>query len=211
MPAKRRIEDDLLDIDIWDVGVQTESTGNLPEISDGLSKRDFKKIKENVYADSDDLSQEPIEEAPEEKPREEKIIREERVIREEPREEKPKPARKEEPVAKPMPEEDKTTYLYEDEHKAMLKDVSSGTHHAMSTFPFRIGRKDENDLVIENKTVSSLHAEVDHMGDKFFIKDVGSLNGTFVNGYKIPEGVDLEIKNGQEILFANKKYVFHVK
>jgi pSer/pThr/pTyr-binding forkhead associated (FHA) protein len=46
----------------------------------------------------------------------------------------------------------------------------------------RIGRMKENDLVINNLAVSRFHAVLRRCGDGFEIEDLGSENGTFVNG-----------------------------
>ncbi len=43
-----------------------------------------------------------------------------------------------------------------------------------------IGRKEENDIVIDNQAVSGHHAKIMQEGGSFFIEDLSSLNGTFV-------------------------------
>lgn len=48
-----------------------------------------------------------------------------------------------------------------------------------------IGRKDDNDIQIESKEVSGLHAKLFNYGGNFFIKDMQSLNGTYVNSKRI--------------------------
>ena len=48
-----------------------------------------------------------------------------------------------------------------------------------------IGRKPDNDLVIDNPAVSGHHALIFSQGDAFFIEDLESTNGTFVNDAKI--------------------------
>jgi pSer/pThr/pTyr-binding forkhead associated (FHA) protein len=45
----------------------------------------------------------------------------------------------------------------------------------------RIGRSQENDIVISDASVSSVHAEIERDGDSFYITDFQSRNGTFVN------------------------------
>lgn len=50
-----------------------------------------------------------------------------------------------------------------------------------------IGRAQENDIVINNLSVSRYHAIIYYKGGKVVIKDMGSSNGTFVNGAKIDE------------------------
>ncbi|MBI2487321.1 MAG: FHA domain-containing protein [Deltaproteobacteria bacterium] len=50
-----------------------------------------------------------------------------------------------------------------------------------------IGRVQENDIVINNLSVSRYHAIIYNKGGKVVIKDMGSSNGTFVNGAKVDE------------------------
>ncbi len=49
----------------------------------------------------------------------------------------------------------------------------------------RLGRKPDNDIVFEEKVVSSYHAEIRQHRDSFFLFDLDSTNGTFVNGEKV--------------------------
>ncbi|MEO5358865.1 MAG: FHA domain-containing protein [Nitrospirota bacterium] len=48
-----------------------------------------------------------------------------------------------------------------------------------------IGRKATNDIHVDNLAVSGAHARIFKKGDQFYIEDLSSLNGTFVNGKKI--------------------------
>ncbi len=56
---------------------------------------------------------------------------------------------------------------------------------------FTIGRKAENDLQLLHDTVSRQHAEIICEDDSFFLVDVGSKRGTFVNGQRI-ERIELQ-------------------
>ena len=50
----------------------------------------------------------------------------------------------------------------------------------------RIGRDPGNDLVIPDLSVSRNHAELRNLGDgRYEIVDLGSHNGTFVNGRRV--------------------------
>ena len=48
-----------------------------------------------------------------------------------------------------------------------------------------IGRKMDNDIVIDNLAVSGHHARVVEETGTYFVEDTGSTNGTFVNDMKI--------------------------
>jgi sigma-B regulation protein RsbU (phosphoserine phosphatase) len=50
---------------------------------------------------------------------------------------------------------------------------------------FTIGRKAENDLQLLSDTVSRQHAEIVYQDDTYFIVDIGSKRGTFVNDQRV--------------------------
>ena len=48
-----------------------------------------------------------------------------------------------------------------------------------------VGRKPDNDVVIDNPAVSSHHCRILLVGDTFFVEDLNSTNGVFLNARKI--------------------------
>lgn len=48
-----------------------------------------------------------------------------------------------------------------------------------------IGRKSDNDIMIDNPAVSGHHCKVTLVGDNFIVEDLNSTNGTFVNQKKV--------------------------
>jgi pSer/pThr/pTyr-binding forkhead associated (FHA) protein len=62
-----------------------------------------------------------------------------------------------------------------------------------------IGRKADNDIVIDNQAVSGYHARIKKEGNFLFIEDANSLNGTYINGQKISKG---ELHNGDVVLIG---------
>jgi len=63
-----------------------------------------------------------------------------------------------------------------------------------------IGRSPDCDVFLDDVTVSRRHAEILRAGDRFTIRDLGSLNGTFVNRHRIDSAVledDDEVQIGK--------------
>ena len=68
-----------------------------------------------------------------------------------------------------------------------------------------IGRKQENDLVIDNQAISGSHARIVKEDDNFIVEDLNSLNGTFVNGRKVSKYI---LNNGDVVLIGNHTLEF---
>ncbi len=73
-------------------------------------------------------------------------------------------------------------------------------HVPINSVPFRIGRSSELGLYLPYPAVSKSHAEIIAAGDKLFLSDLDSTNGTFVNGHRI-EGT-VPVGDGDLIQFA---------
>ena len=65
-----------------------------------------------------------------------------------------------------------------------------------------IGRSAINDVQIKDKFVSREHLLLKKLGDKFRVRDLGSKNGTFVNGSQIRSGSEVELKEGASIVIG---------
>ncbi|MEN6374725.1 MAG: FHA domain-containing protein [Smithella sp.] len=62
-----------------------------------------------------------------------------------------------------------------------------------------IGRKPDNDIIIDNQAVSGHHAQIKAHGEEVVLEDLGSLNGTYVNSQKISRA---ELFNGDVVLIG---------
>jgi hypothetical protein len=69
------------------------------------------------------------------------------------------------------------------------------------------GRHPESDIFLDDVTVSRRHAEFRRKDDAFFIHDVGSLNGTYVNRQRVE---DTELADGDELQIGKFKLTFYV-
>jgi hypothetical protein len=55
---------------------------------------------------------------------------------------------------------------------------------------FAVGRAEDNDLTIDKPTVSRHHLVVTEEGDRWFVEDRGSFNGTFPERLAYPGGIE---------------------
>ena len=62
-----------------------------------------------------------------------------------------------------------------------------------------IGRELKNDLVLDDPRVSRLHATVRKTDAGVILRDMGSGNGTFVNGQRIQPNVDVKLKTEDQV------------
>lgn len=62
-----------------------------------------------------------------------------------------------------------------------------------------IGRTKDNDIQIKNQTVSRKHLKIVRRGDKYFITDLKSRNGTLIDGKYIDPGIEFEAPEGVPI------------
>ena len=65
-----------------------------------------------------------------------------------------------------------------------------------------LGRGEECDIVIADRQISRVHLRVRRESFDFVLEDMGSKNGTFVNGKQVQEGVPVRLEDGDEIHVA---------
>ena len=73
-----------------------------------------------------------------------------------------------------------------------------------------VGRESSCDLCISKPKISRNHAVFQYANHSWYLKDLGSTNGTFVNGNKLEPQKTVHIHDGATIDFGNThKVVFH--
>jgi pSer/pThr/pTyr-binding forkhead associated (FHA) protein len=68
------------------------------------------------------------------------------------------------------------------------------------------GRRSDSEIFLDDVTVSRRHAEFLRRGSGFSVRDVGSLNGTYVNRDRIEE---MGLRAGDEVQIGKYRMVFH--
>jgi hypothetical protein len=91
-------------------------------------------------------------------------------------------------------------------HLAMLVDRTRPDNKFDLKGTVNVGRGKDNQIVLDHPTVSRQHAWVKAEGEDFFVFDVGSANGTFVNDERVEEPHRLE--NGDVVRFGETEFVF---
>ena len=81
----------------------------------------------------------------------------------------------------------------------VLTGSTAGTRFQVTKADLTVGRSPDNDVVIDDPTVSRLHARISPQGDSLYVEDLGSKAGSILNG----EGVDIaSVSPGSEIIFG---------
>ena len=91
-------------------------------------------------------------------------------------------------------------------HLRMIKGVPAyGVYYVEGRA--RIGRSEESDVFLVDPSVSRTHAVVEVDGIEPIVRDLGSTNGTFVNGERVEAR---PLRDGDELMFGNTRMRFEV-
>ena len=69
----------------------------------------------------------------------------------------------------------------------LLSPGMTGRSHELKVEKTTIGRVDDNTFQIAEPSVSGHHCEIIVRGEEVTVRDVGSTNGTYINGERITE------------------------
>jgi len=67
-----------------------------------------------------------------------------------------------------------------------------------------IGSREDCDLRVPEPTVSGHHCRLTHQGNGFTLEDLGSTNGTFVNGAKVAPGAQVWVPHGANVTLGSR-------
>jgi pSer/pThr/pTyr-binding forkhead associated (FHA) protein len=85
----------------------------------------------------------------------------------------------------------------------IIKGPNIGEEFYLTKDKFSIGRSSDSDILLDDITVSRQHAVIEKHKDEFIMRDLGSLNGTYINGGIITES---KLNNGDKLQIG--KYIF---
>lgn len=66
-------------------------------------------------------------------------------------------------------------------------------------------------VIRNNRYISRCHAKIYYESDCYFIEDAGSMNGTYINGVKLAEGLKYKLISGDIINLADCKFEVNIK
>ena len=87
----------------------------------------------------------------------------------------------------------------------MRRGPNAGSRFLLDADVTTAGRHPESDIFLDDVTVSRRHAEFRKTADGFFVRDVGSLNGSYVNRERID---DAPLQGGDEVQIGKFRLVF---
>ncbi|MGY4642453.1 FHA domain-containing protein [Cellulomonas sp. URHB0016] len=88
----------------------------------------------------------------------------------------------------------------------MQRGPSAGARFLLDAERTVAGRSTQADIFLDDVTVSRKHAEFVRDGHQFLVRDIGSLNGTYVNRTRIDQVV---LRAGDEVQIGKYRLTFH--
>ncbi len=103
---------------------------------------------------------------------------------------------------------DKKPEVINEQIKARLIEVKTNSMIEIDKSEFTIGKNEKLvDFAISNSTVSRLHAQIVKKDNEFWLYDLGSTNGTFVNNKQVKD-VEVKLNNNDIIRLSNVELIF---
>ncbi|HEX2947502.1 MAG TPA: DUF6382 domain-containing protein [Clostridia bacterium] len=94
----------------------------------------------------------------------------------------------------------------------MLKSTGKNTGEGdiiLDKDDFVIGRLEGHaDHVLFNNAIGKLHAQLIKRNGISYVKDLNSMNGTFINNNRLESNKEYELKENDRLLLANSEYIF---
>ncbi len=89
----------------------------------------------------------------------------------------------------------------------LLKDGQAYPHE-LTDFPARLGRHPDCNIQLDSNMVSRFHAQIVQQAGRLLLEDLGSGNGSFLNGKQLEKHQPLALKDGDRIKLGPIKFRF---
>ncbi|MDR3106832.1 MAG: FHA domain-containing protein [Bifidobacteriaceae bacterium] len=88
----------------------------------------------------------------------------------------------------------------------VLRGPNAGARFLLDADSTGAGRSTRSDIFLDDVTVSRRHASFERVGGDFAVRDLGSLNGTYVNRERVDEVL---LRPGDEVQIGKYRLTFH--
>lgn len=88
----------------------------------------------------------------------------------------------------------------------VLRGPNTGARFLLDADEVSAGRHPDSDIFLDDVTVSRRHAVFVRLGEVFEVRDVGSLNGTYVNRERVDSG---RLQAGDEVQIGKFRLVYY--
>ena len=90
-----------------------------------------------------------------------------------------------------------------DARLVIIRGAGEGQIHELHGERVRVGRMLDNDVVLQSDTVSRHHAELTPGDQGWAVQDTDSHNGVLHNGYRIPKGQPVTLRNRDTVQLSD--------
>ncbi|MBW3628092.1 MAG: FHA domain-containing protein [Gemmatimonadetes bacterium] len=85
----------------------------------------------------------------------------------------------------------------------------SGEEIAVRSPVLTLGQGSQNDVVLADDSVSTTHARLEYAAGAWLLTDLGSTNGTYVEGSRLPPNAPTPLPYGSQIRFGGLRLLFN--
>jgi DNA-binding NtrC family response regulator len=100
-----------------------------------------------------------------------------------------------------------TSFKYAEMVINVVRGPYRGREFHFTTDRVSVGKASQNDIPLPDETVSRLHAEILRDAKGYLLRDLGSTNGTFLDGSEIREAF---LRNGSQVSVGETRFRFRV-
>jgi ABC-type multidrug transport system ATPase subunit len=90
----------------------------------------------------------------------------------------------------------------------LLTDGGEGEREWLAGEKVTVGRESDSEITLRHPQVSRMHAALSQAGDGYYLEDLGSTNGTYVDGRRLTAGERVLLQGGERVRFGGAEFLF---